>query len=179
MVDAETRKLRLAYKNMLDRCYNAKHSSYADYGGRGITVCEEWRNNRSAFIEWAKRNGHALHLSIDRIDVNGGYAPENCRWATMQDQLRNRRCNRIIVHDGEALTLTAWAEKLNIKRDTLSKRLSRMGTDVALQPGPLVVWSHGTRHGYEKYKCKCRACLDAHAEHHRKRRALKKLKEAA
>lgn len=97
---------------MKQRCcgYNAK--SYKHYGGRGITVCEEWRNSFEAFYEWAMANGYSDSLTLDRIDVNGNYEPSNCRWATMKEQNNNKRNNRNITYKGETHTLAQWIEIL-------------------------------------------------------------------
>ena len=79
------------WTGMKDRCYNQNARQYQDYGGRGISVCDEWRESFAAFRDWALANGYQEGLSIDRIDVNGNYCPENCRWITMAEQQRNKR----------------------------------------------------------------------------------------
>ena len=82
---------------MKDRCYNPKNRKYHLYGGRGITVCDEWKNSFQAFYNWGITNGYKDNLTIDRIDNDKGYSPDNCRWATVTEQNRNRRCCKSVV----------------------------------------------------------------------------------
>lgn len=89
-------RLYTVWSDMKTRCYNSKRPKYKDYGGRGITVCEEWRNSFEAFYKWAMETGYDPHAkfgdcTLDRIDVNGNYEPSNCRWADMKTQQNNKR----------------------------------------------------------------------------------------
>ena len=87
-------RLRKCWIDMQYRCSRPRYRAYMNYGGRGISVCEEWKNSFDAFREWALANGYRDDLTIDRIDVNGNYEPSNCRWATWVQQMNNRRNNR-------------------------------------------------------------------------------------
>ena len=111
---------------MKDRCFNCNNREYYCYGGRGITVCDEWKDNFQVFYEWANKNGYKRGLTIDRIDNNKGYCPENCRWTTMKEQANNKRTNHYITYKNETHTLTEWAEKLGIKERVLSSRINNL-----------------------------------------------------
>ncbi len=111
---AKTRLYNI-YNKMKRRCENPNDAAYKDYGGRGITVCEEWKNDFTVFREWALLNGYDDSLSIDRIDNSKGYCPENCRWATSKQQSNNRRSNLYILYNGEVHTLSEWSDILGIK----------------------------------------------------------------
>lgn len=120
-------RLYSIWKNMISRTGIPGQRSYDYYGGRGITVCEEWKKDFEQFRNWAMRHGYQDHLTIDRIDVNGDYCQENCRWVTMKKQNNNKRNNVRISYNGETLTLAEWSEKLGIKEITLWQRIYAYG----------------------------------------------------
>lgn len=126
------------WHDMIRRCENPHSSNYCNYGGRGISVCEEW-HDFMVFRDWALKNGYADNLSIDRIDCNKGYYPENCRFANTREQANNRRNNTRIVINNEAHTLAEWARIANINYSTLRLRYQRgiSGKDL-LSPTKLV-----------------------------------------
>lgn len=109
---------------MKNRCSCEKNPCYHNYGGRGISVCNEWQNDFEAFYDWAISNGYADDLTIDRIDNDGNYEPANCRWITNKQQSCNRRTNRFIAIDGETKTVTEWANILKCSRHTLMRRIA-------------------------------------------------------
>lgn len=110
------------WNGLSGRCLNPNNKNYADYGGRGITVCDEWRKPEN-FFRWALLSGYDANLTLDRIDVNGGYCPENCRWITNAEQQRNRRNNRMIEYNGEIHCASEWAEITGIAVHTILSRL--------------------------------------------------------
>ena len=85
------RRVFAVWTFMLARCYDPEHVGYKYYGGRGITICEEWKDDFLNFYDWAMANGYRDDLTLDRIDVDGKYEPKNCRWATMKEQTANKR----------------------------------------------------------------------------------------
>lgn len=116
-------RLYTCWNHMKSRCYNVNDKSYSYYGGRGIVVCDEWKNSYKAFSDWALANGYSNELSLDRINVNGNYNPDNCRWATFKQQMNNTRANRILEHNGECHTVSEWADIIGIKSDIIYCRL--------------------------------------------------------
>ena len=110
---------------MKARCVDSNSHKYHAYGGRGITICEEWLNSFEAFYDWAMANGYRDDLSIDRIDNDGNYCPENCRWATPKEQANNTRTNRLLEHNGEKRTVSEWADITGIAKKAIYRRLGR------------------------------------------------------
>lgn len=113
------------WKGIKNRCKNAKNPKYKIYGLRGISICDEWKNDFKLFYDWAINNGYKENLSIDRIDVNGNYEPNNCRWVTQKEQQRNRRNNHLISYNGETHCISEWAEIYKLKPLTLLARIKR------------------------------------------------------
>ena len=176
-IGSRLKQLKLAHKNMLDRCYNPNNAAYHNYGGRGIEVCPEWKNHLGSFMNWAN-DFDISSKSIERLDTDGNYCPDNCTWATVTEQLRNQRRNVRITKDGTTKCIGEWAEVLGVRYTTLWKRLQRMPADKALVSGSIMPkWKHGSRAGYETHKCKCSECREANATRHRKARARRKIND--
>lgn len=114
--------LHRRWQGMLTRCHNPNDKRYADYGGRGITVCPEWRESFEAFAR-DMGPGYAEGMTLDRVDVDGPYSPENCRWATQKEQQNNRRNNRLLTFCGQTKTLAEWCEFLGLRYSTVWHRL--------------------------------------------------------
>lgn len=112
-----------AWRSMVARCCSSSCAAYPYYGGRGIKVCDRWRESFSAFLADMGRRPSEQH-SIDRINNDGNYEPGNCRWATWTEQARNRRSNVLIEHNGETLPLVVWAERCGMRPSALAMRLS-------------------------------------------------------
>lgn len=110
-----------AWRSMKARCRNTRNKSFAQYGGRGITVCDRWYQSFESFLEdmGVKPEG----TSLGRIDNNGNYCKENCRWESFKEQARNRRGNTVITFRGEGKTLQEWSEIVGIGRDAIAHRL--------------------------------------------------------
>lgn len=117
-------KLYRSWNRMKNRCYAKSMACYELYGGRGIKVCDEWKNNFLSFKEWALNNGYKENLSLDRINVDGDYEPNNCRWITMFEQASNKRTNVFYTINGITKTQTQWARYYNIPITNLRRRLS-------------------------------------------------------
>lgn len=111
------------WRQIVDRCENPKCSQYKNYGGRGIRICQEWRESPQAFCEWAMLNGCTNALTIDRINVNGNYEPSNCRWITMVEQQTNKRNNVNITYNGKTQCVAEWSRELGVRQSRLYERV--------------------------------------------------------
>lgn len=126
-------RLSNIYGDMKKRCYKPYCKAYKDYGARGITLCDEWLDEEKsfgnaskgwlAFKDWAIKNGYSDNLTIDRIDVNKGYSPENCRWITKREQCNNKRKTRYYTYKGKTQTLVDWCSDLKLNYNKTFLRL--------------------------------------------------------
>lgn len=116
-------RLYSIWSKMKQRCNNPKHNAYKNYGGRGIKVCNEWENDFASFEEWSNSNGYEEWLTIERIDVNKGYCPSNCKWIDKNEQSKNTRRNRRITVNGITLTITEWERRNGLSQGTIYHRL--------------------------------------------------------
>ena len=127
-------RLYSIWRKMHFRCESESHVHYWNYGGRGIKVCEEW-NSFVNFCVWAMSNGYQDDLTLDRIDNDGNYEPSNCRWATEETQMNNKRTNVFLTVNGETHTVAEWGRIMNVDHRLISKRLKRGWTaEKAIQP---------------------------------------------
>ncbi len=122
-------RLYTCWRGMLSRCTNKADEYFKDYGGRGITICQEWRNFDN-FADWAIDNGYTDELTIDRLDVNGNYEPANCRWATAKEQANNKRNTKYFEYKGEQKTLSQLADEYGIKYRLLRERVVDEGWEI-------------------------------------------------
>ena len=112
---------------MRQRCYNKNDASYIHYGAKGVSVCDEWRNNFIAFMNWSYSNGYKEGLSLDRIDNLKGYYPDNCRWVKWEDQSGNRMNNIKITFNGKTQNLKKWCDELGKDYLFIRQRIIRDG----------------------------------------------------
>lgn len=118
-------RLHGIWRGMKKRCYCSNAENYKHYGGRGITICDEWLHDFQAFWDWSMANGYADNLSIDRINGDGNYEPSNCRWVTQREQTNNLRTNHYITFRGETFTLAQWREKQGVTKGLYDNRVKR------------------------------------------------------
>lgn len=118
------------WHGMKQRCFSSYCHDYKNYGGRGITICDEWKDDFSLFRDWSLKNGYADNLSIDRIDVNGNYCPENCRWVDAKIQNRNRTTCVDVEYNGKKYNIAELADITGINYGTIYTRIMYYGWSV-------------------------------------------------
>lgn len=111
-------RLYSLWNTMRHRCEDPKRESYQRYGGRGIKVCQEW-HDANTFMDWAESHGYKPGLQLDRIDNDGDYSPENCRWVTAKENSRNKRTNRLLTINGKTKTVSEWCEVYDVSPYTV------------------------------------------------------------
>ena len=140
-------RLYTIYNNIIKRCEDKTHRCYDNYGGRGIKMCDEWRDDFVTFYNWACDNGYRAGLTIDRVDNDRGYCPENCRWVTRIEQQNNRRDNNNLTLGKEKHTVTEWSRITGIKNSTIRGRIA---SGWAVEDALTIKPSHNNR--YKKLK---------------------------
>lgn len=126
MPSIKTNRLYRIWGHIKTRCFNPNYENFHRYGGRGITMCDEWRNNFRSFERWALCNGYNEKLSIDRINNDGNYEPSNCRWISQSEQNKNTTANK--KFNGKCIS--DWAKELEIDCDLIYARINRLGWDI-------------------------------------------------
>lgn len=119
---SSTHRLYAIWSGMHNRCYNGNNPEYPRYGGRGVQVCDRWFELENFVEDMGVPNGR---MSIDRIDNNGNYCPENCKWSTAEEQARNRRSNKVLDYLGKSQTMIEWCEELNLDYNSVQLRIQR------------------------------------------------------
>ena len=112
------------------RCLNENDERYHQYGGRGIKICKEWLESFDNFAEWALSNGYSENLTLERIDVNGDYCPENCKWITLREQAFNKRDTKWVDYKGEHIQLKILCDRLGVTYDTVHDRIYKRGWSI-------------------------------------------------
>lgn len=143
-------RLYKVWKGIKKRCYNENDTAYLRYGGRGITVCDAWRNSYPSFREWAYSNGYDENApyqqcTIDRIDVNGNYEPSNCRWVNATEQNLNQRDTELICYNGKEMTICQWADYLGISRSVFLNRKRRGWDNIKTISTPVGDYEYGSQ----------------------------------
>lgn len=118
-------KLYDIWHGMIRRCHDPRRKDYPKYGGRGIKVCDEWRESYSVFEKWAIAHGYKEGMTLDRINNKHGYSPLNCRWLSTRNQSYNRKTNHYITVNGETRTIEQWSIKTGLSPDCIVHRLQR------------------------------------------------------
>ena len=122
-------RLKSIFNSMKERCYNTNRKDYNNWGGKGIKICDKWIENPKTFERWALDNGYNDKLTIDRIDSNGDYCPENCRWITLEDNAKYKSTTRIIDVNGELHTGRDWSKILGFGPNTINRYIRNYGIE--------------------------------------------------
>ena len=132
------------YRQMKYRCSNPHHCCYNIYGGKGITVCDDWANNFESFYNWSMEHGYTDELTIDRIDSSKGYDPSNCRWVSYKVQNNNTSRNVRYTINGETKTISEWCDIYNVPLNRVYNRTKELGWDIekALKTPLIEKYSH-------------------------------------
>lgn len=133
------------WSGMKERCTNPKIDAYKNYGARGIYVCKIWSENFESFLNWSLENGYSPKLQIDRIDNNGPYSPDNCRWVTPRQNSRNRRSNKSVIINGEKYeTIAEASERLGISSSCICNQTKKYGYNISFEErGKCHKWTIG------------------------------------
>jgi hypothetical protein len=123
-------RIYTVWQDMKARCYNENNAGYKNYGGRGITVCDEWKDDFECFSRWAFKNGYRDDLFIDRENNDGNYTPTNCRFVTRKTSARNTRRNILITYQGKSQSLPDWCDELNIPYKLMRQRIKTPGWNI-------------------------------------------------
>lgn len=118
-------RLYSIFCDMKKRCYNNNCNDFHNYGGRGVSIYDEWLNDFQTFYDWSITHGYKDNLTIDRIDVDGNYEPNNCRWVDVKKQANNRRNNVHLSYNGKTKTMSQWAKELNVPIGRIKTRHRR------------------------------------------------------
>lgn len=138
-------RIYMIWFDMKRRCYQPQNKRYSHYGGRGIKVCGEWLHNFQAFFDWSLAHGYQDNLTIDRVDRDGDYCPDNCRWADSITQANNKSNNHYITYQGETKTMMEWSRNLGMNYSTLRQRINS-GWDVEMAfCSPIGRWSNDSQ----------------------------------
>lgn len=145
--------------NMKDRCYNQNNPQYKWYGGKDtpIEICSEWLHDFKTFYDWAMTNGYKDDLTIDRINFNGNYSPDNCRFVTIQEQQNNKSNNHLLTYNGKTMNITQWAQELGLPRGVIKDRLrggwsvEKALTTPPKQWAPATLTWNGETHNYAEW----------------------------
>lgn len=140
------------YHGIKKRCFNRNSVSYCYYGGRGISMCDDWLKSFQAFYDWAMENGYSDNLTIDRIDVNGNYEPSNCRWVDAIIQANNKRDNVFITVDGISMTIAEWSRRTGIDHRKISRKYKELRELLSVSVADLIEDGRGQVDGEQENK---------------------------